>query len=153
MTTTNTLGTHARRYNGPTVHTAKDGNMDSIFDTLFGLMAGGWMNTHSLDHCGRCGKRILDSDDNGMEDDYGQRWCISHEAQGVLHDELTDKQAIVMYILEEHGEVSFTELLNRTGWTRPVLGTITNSLKKRDLIGGRWSFEDADSMFYGNEAN
>ncbi|MCV7174836.1 hypothetical protein [Mycolicibacterium sphagni] len=32
----------------------------------------------SLDHCPVCGRRIVDFDMSGCEDDAAQRWCVAH---------------------------------------------------------------------------
>jgi hypothetical protein len=55
------------------------------------LRAKAWLDLSKegvipLDHCPTCGKRILDTDDEGLEDGTdGQRWCRAHRYP-IAHD-------------------------------------------------------------------
>lgn len=45
---------------------------------------------HRLDHCPQCGRRIGDHDDDGVELDNGQRWCVADLGRRIA-DKVTDR--------------------------------------------------------------
>lgn len=113
-------------------------NAERIIIRLLTFQSGGWMNRQSLDNCPTCGKDILDTDDNGMEDDWGQRWCRNHIDVGELSPEQREDLA-----RSKNMPVAYSIVVEGAGED-------DRSISESPEVPDDWSFYEArdDSYYY-----